>query len=311
LSDPAPPPVATPTRPAPLPFYPTPLRFVEVEGYRIAYHEALPPAKAPPLHLERPPLVLVHGLGTNLSVWRLNIDELARGRRVVAFDLPGFGCSGKDDVPGTMAFFARIAAGVLDALDLDEADVAGVSMGGQVSATLALTRPERVRRLVLVSPAGIEAFTAAEAASIRRLMTADALVRLDDRTVQRTIARNLARNTDAARWLMRQRQAFTERAATYRAYAEANARAVGGMLEAPVADRLGALAMPTLMLFGASDRLIPNPFVHGHLAPEDVARTAARAAPDARVELLADAGHLLMLDRPAAFHRRVRRFLSA
>lgn len=110
-------------------------------------------------------------------------------------------------------------------------------------------------------------------------------------------------------WLIEQREALTRRA-DFAEYAAANARSVAGMLDGPIYDRLGALQMPALVLFGAGDRLVPNRFVHQDMTPQDIAKAARRAMPRARVELMPQDGHLLMQEQADLFNQRVAAFLE-
>ena len=128
-----------------LPFYPAPISHVEVGGRALAVYDSGGGGE---------PVVLIHGLGTNLAFWRETIPALeAAGHRAIALDLPGYGLSDKNAVSGTMADFASAVAGTMDALGLRQSDVVGLSMGGQIALTLALEHPDRVQKLALLSPA--------------------------------------------------------------------------------------------------------------------------------------------------------------
>lgn len=98
-----------------------------------------------------PPLVLIGGLGTDLSEWESLTRPLAEHRQVIAFDNRGAGRSDKPDQPYTIEQMAGDAAGLLGAVGLARADVLGISMGGRIALALALAHPEMVNRLVLVS----------------------------------------------------------------------------------------------------------------------------------------------------------------
>jgi pyruvate dehydrogenase E2 component (dihydrolipoamide acetyltransferase) len=110
------------------------------------------------------PLVLVHGAGTSGAIWRRATPLLVERRRIVAPDLPGYGGSAAAG-PG---FALEAVAGRL-ALGLEQAgvpapfDLVGHSMGGAIAILLAARRPELVRRLVLVAPAGLAALPRAVA----------------------------------------------------------------------------------------------------------------------------------------------------
>ncbi|MDO8188699.1 alpha/beta fold hydrolase [Conexibacter sp. JD483] len=102
------------------------------------------------------PLVLLHGRGGHLESWRANLVPLARTRRVIAFDLLGHGLTGRHDGGYGIAELAAHATAVLDALDIGSAVLAGQSIGGWVGARIALERPELVRALALIEPAGLQ-----------------------------------------------------------------------------------------------------------------------------------------------------------
>ena len=285
----------------PLPHYPdAPLETVVVEDDTLAYIDT---------GGDGPPLVLVHGLGSNLSLWRDHIEPLAATHRVVALDLPGFGVSSKHDVSGRMTDFAASVRGVVEALELAPVTYVGVSMGGQIGLTLALETPEVVERLVLVSPAGIETFTDEQAAGMRQMMTPEAIAAADDAAIEQNTVSNFANWSDDYAWLIEQRKAIGERA-DFAAYARANAASVAGMVNAPVYDRLGEVEHPTLVLYGTGDQLIPNPHLNPQWSTTDIAERAEEALPNAEMHLVEDAGHLLMIEQPETFRERVQAFLE-
>jgi pimeloyl-ACP methyl ester carboxylesterase len=282
-----------------LPNYPDDVETVTVDGRDLAVVD----------RGEGAPLVFVHGLGSNLSLWRGALDAFDDTHRVVALDLPGFGLSDKKNVPGTMSFYADAVASTMEALEIDEATVVGVSMGGQVALTLALEQPERLRDLVLVSPAGIETFTDQEAQTMKSMTTAEGIANTPDEQVRKNVAANFASWSDDYAWLIEQRDSLRQRD-DFMDYARANAASVSGMLDAPVRDRLEEIEIRTLVLFGAGDKLIPNPFLHPNQTTASVAEEAREALPNATVELVDDAGHLLMLEQPAVFHENLRNWLN-
>src|SRR5688572_24948357 len=100
-----------------------------------------------------PPVVLLHGLGATKASFLPTLAALAPHHRVIAIDLPGFGDSTKPlNAPYHAPYFARSVVGLLDALDMQQADVVGNSMGGRVAIEVGLRHPDRVRRLALLAP---------------------------------------------------------------------------------------------------------------------------------------------------------------
>jgi poly(3-hydroxyalkanoate) depolymerase len=100
-----------------------------------------------------PPLLLCNGLGASLELFQPFVDALDPRRTVIRFDMPGIGGSPAPVVPYHLVTSASLLAGLLDRLDCRQADVLGISWGGGLAQQFALSRPDRVRRLVLVATA--------------------------------------------------------------------------------------------------------------------------------------------------------------
>ena len=106
---------------------------------------------------DKPPLLFLHGLGGLWQNWLLNIPAFMDRFRVLAPDLPGFGGSEMPAGRISIQSFARAIDQLCTQLDVESPVVVGNSMGGFIGAELALAFPTRVRKLVLVSAAGISA----------------------------------------------------------------------------------------------------------------------------------------------------------
>jgi poly(3-hydroxyalkanoate) depolymerase len=109
---------------------------------RVAVREGAP---------EWPPLLLCNGIGVSLELLQPFVDALDPRRGVIRFDMPGIGGSPAPTVPYHLAALPSLLAGLLDQLGHDQADVLGISWGGGLAQQFALSRPDRVRRLVLVA----------------------------------------------------------------------------------------------------------------------------------------------------------------
>ena len=99
----------------------------------------------------RPPLLLCNGIGASLELFQPFVDALDPQRPVIRFDMPGIGGSPAAVVPYHLATLPSLLAGLLDQLGYEQADVLGISWGGGLAQQFALSRPDRVRRLVLVA----------------------------------------------------------------------------------------------------------------------------------------------------------------
>jgi poly(3-hydroxyalkanoate) depolymerase len=98
-----------------------------------------------------PPLLLCNGIGASLELFQPFVDALDSRRGVIRFDMPGVGGSPAPVVPYHLATLPSLLTGLLDQLGHEQADVLGISWGGGLAQQLAVSRPDRVRRLVLVA----------------------------------------------------------------------------------------------------------------------------------------------------------------
>ena len=101
------------------------------------------------------PVLLLHGFGADLNSWMFTQPALAEGHRVLALDLPGHGGSGRDVGAGDGAALSAAVERFLAALDPGPVHLVGHSMGGAIAALLAARRPDLVRSLTLIAPAGL------------------------------------------------------------------------------------------------------------------------------------------------------------
>lgn len=115
-------------------------RFIDISGRRVRVR----------VHGEGPPVLLINGLGANVTMWAPLLEQLD-GFQVITFDAPGTGRSETPLLPYRLSMIADVASLVLDDLGHDQVDVLGYSLGGAVAQQLAFQDPRRVRRLVLVS----------------------------------------------------------------------------------------------------------------------------------------------------------------
>lgn len=140
-------------------------KFVDVDGFKFHYHEAG----------SGEPLVLIHGGGPGASGWsnyNRNIGPLSEQFRVIVPDLPGFGKSDmKPRDQNTWEWYGPKMARFLDLLGIDKAHFIGNSLGGATTLVLALERPEKVGRMILMGTAGgMPAFSVAPTDAIKTLL---------------------------------------------------------------------------------------------------------------------------------------------
>lgn len=250
------------------------------------------------------PMVLIHGVDGCWTDWLEQLPELSRDRRVVALDLPGFGWSELPANPVSIRGYAQCVEAVCDGLGIARAQLVGHSLGGLVAAELALSSPGRVERLALVAPA----IYWRNQPGARRLMAS---------------GRVLERYSDwaAARWHFALRRPRVRQASLSRAVAHpdrlppetvyemlkpvgtaaALRQALRALWEHDIREEVGRIAAPSLVVWGAEDRIISPRF----------AERLGERLPDARVEVFEDTGHCPQLEHPERFNRVLREFASA
>jgi pimeloyl-ACP methyl ester carboxylesterase len=238
------------------------------------------------------PLLLITGVGYGAWFWRKVAPELANRFRVITFDNRGAGVSDKPDGPYTVPMMAADTAGLLDALQIKGACVMGHSLGGFIAQELAVTRPDLVNKLILASThhGGMNVIP----------ITPEALKVLTDRSgdpaelVKRGISLAAApgfaeAHPDAAKELLDYRLTNPVPPAQYTAQVMAGA-GMAALTNKQVAERLAAIRVPVLILFGEHDRVVP---------PGNAELMASKLA-NATIKILPGAGHIFPIEDPEA-----------
>jgi len=249
-------------------------------------------------------VLCLHGLGGTKASFLPTVAALAGRYRVVAMDLPGFG---ESDKPIGAAYdarwFARTAFDTLDALGVSEAHLVGNSMGGRVAIEAGLMHRERVRGLVLLSPALAWLRDRRWAPVVRLLRPELGLLQVTPRPVVERVVRRLIPGGGRG-WAAAGVDEFLRAYLTPRGRAAFYAAARNIYLDEPNGDdgfwnRLGGLSTDSMFVWGRRDTLVPIAFM----------KHVERALPSARhVEL--DCGHVPQLERPRETHAAMMEFLG-
>ena len=237
---------------------------VDADGFRIRYQEAG----------EGPPLVHLHGAG-GLRLTPAH-DLLSRAFRVIVFEMPGFG-SAENQRTQTIKDLATTMNAAAEALGLSGFNLMGTSFGGVVASWMAVQRRDLVATLVLdapsaIRPEGSEPVSGSPEEIARRLYAHPERVASSPAVEPVLAARRLA--------IVR--------------------RLRGPGRDTVLEEGLRGLAMPTLVLFGTRDGVIPP----------TMGRVYKELIPDAHLVFIYDAGHALMVERPEAFTEVVTDFLE-
>ena len=242
-----------------------------------------------------PPLVLLHGIGSNARSWRDQLAVLSDVREVVAWDAPGYGES--TPVASARPVAADYAARLvhfLDHLGLDRVDLLGHSLGALVAGAFAAARPGRVERIILAAPARGHRTNPAAPLPPPAQNRLDALDALGPVGLAAKRAPRLLSSVATPDHLERARAAMASiDPAGYR-------QAVAMLAQGDLRADAGAIAAPTLVLAGGEDVV----------TPPDEGRALAATMTRARYREIPGAGHLSYVERPAAFNAAVREFLD-
>lgn len=255
-----------------------------------AVAQALRPAE------ERPPLLLIMGLGATLEWWQRLVPVLSTRYRTIVYDNRGVGRSDVPPGPYSIPAMAEDAVAVMDAAGLASAHVFGASMGGMIAQELALNHPGRVRSLIL----GCTACGGPQSVAA-------------DKEVRAALGARSTMTREEAMWLM---APYIFDAGTPR---ERVAEDIAVRLKARVTndgyfaqlgairewhgthDRLAGLKMPTLVIHGETDRLVPA----------ENGRILAKAIPGSRLVMIPNASHIFFTDQVEATGEALLAFLAA
>jgi 3-oxoadipate enol-lactonase len=239
------------------------------------------------------PLLFLHGLGGTRLAWEPQLEGLSDRWRCIAWDLPGYGAS--EALPElTFPAIADAIVRLLDYLELERAHVVGLSFGGQQAMHLALDHADRVGRLVLTDTSHRFGDNGTDPDEWKQLRLGAIDAGLTPADIAPYVIESIAGPDFSGRELERTVAAF--------GHITANAfrAAVGCLPSHDVADRLGAITAPTLVVVGALD----------DETPVEYAEFIADAIPGARLAIVPDAGHLTPAERPERFNALVRDFLT-
>ncbi len=249
------------------------------------------------------PLVLIHGLGASLESWMYNLQPLAKQHRVFALDLVWFGKSDKPARQVTGEYFANFVVSFMDAIGVRQATLVGNSMGGMIAIKTALRYPNRVTGLVLVNSAGFGP-ELAWWLRLRSLIPIGEFVRPSIRTA-RYAARYLVYDPSTLTddliqavlelGLQPNSMEASRRVLQY----GVNWRGLRPDALREIRDAAHQLRVPTLIVWGKQDRVIPV----------TQAEIAHRRISNAQLHIFDHCGHAPMIEKADEFNRLVTQFV--
>jgi pimeloyl-ACP methyl ester carboxylesterase len=273
---------------------PPPSTFIDVAGMKVHLRDEGP-------RDDPAPIVLLHGTSASLHTWEGWVAALKERRRVIRFDLPGFGLTGPSpDEDYSLENNVRFVTAMLDKLGVRHCVLGGNSFGGNIAWRTALTRPERVDKLILVDAGGY-AFAASLPPLGFRIAQWPVLNRLFEFTLPRGLVETSVRAVygdpdKVTSALVDRYYEIALREGNRRALTQRFAQARPGEL----ADRIPELKQPTLILWGGRDGLIPV----------EAALRFHRGIPGSRLVTFDDLGHVPHEEDPARTVAAAKEFLG-
>jgi pimeloyl-ACP methyl ester carboxylesterase len=271
---------------------------VEIDGMPIRYLAAG----------EGPPVVLLHGAGDNALDWRWVMPALAASHRVYAPDLPGSPDSARPAADYSPAFFERFVTAFLNALDIGRATFVGNSLGGLIALQLALSEPERAGALVLVDSAGLgravnPAFTSVNVPGLGE--AALPFWRTPVGAYQRAWGRTALLFAHPPERVPHEWLAEQCRLALSPGYLEAHLTVLRALVDPAgqrevLVDQLPLLKIPTLVVWGARDRVFP----------QSQAKEAVAQLPEGSLTLVPECRHMPHVECPDLFLAALDDFLG-
>ena len=250
---------------------------------------------------EGKPVVLIHGFMDSLQTWRRNADVLAQTHRVYAIDVLGFGSSDRVHAPiYTLKAQAQILSEFFAAQTIENADVVGHSMGGALALQLAYDFPELVHKLVLIAPATYlyAAFPRHGLKPVPRHVSRGVLGLYEKIQGERGNPVRIAYG-DPNRITQDSIELRTQMMRV-RGTHDALISMSKSNRESDVPYRLKEVQVPTLIVWGKRDRVVPAMHAQWHY----------RELPNARLEWIDTAGHLPHEEEPEAVNKLLVEFLN-
>lgn len=231
-----------------------PSQFLNIAGMNIHLRDEGPKN-------DQAPILLIHGTSASLHTWDAWVESLSATRRVIRFDLPGFGLTGPDPKNNyKIEHYADVVVAVLDELQIDKAIIGGNSLGGYLAWASAVLHPSRVSALVLVDASGY-AFKPESMPLAFKLsqnpVTSMLLKNVLPISLVAGSVKNVYGNPDlVSDELVQRYYELSLREGNRDALKERFTQTSPGLL----ADKISSIEVPTLILWGAKDRLIPPKF---------------------------------------------------
>lgn len=272
-------------------------KYIEVNGISTRYWRA---------GNKGPVVLLVHGFAASVDYWMYNIEALAKNFRVIAVDMVGFGKSDKPKIKYSAEVLAEFIKNFLDVLKIKKVNFVGHSLGGAIGLKFAIDHPDYVEKLILVDSAGFGQDLPYGLKLLSLPFIGRFLMRCNKRQLYAKALRAYAYQkkeiTDEFIDNMFEIFNLPDTKRTILAMLRQHATCFGARLRSikPILDNVDKIKAPTLIIWGAEDRMLP--FKHTKKALEKLPHAVLRVFPHC--------GHIPQIEERGMFNRAVISFIT-
>lgn len=240
------------------------------------------------------PLVLIHGLNGDLTGWAKVMPEFVKSYRTIALDVRGHGGTSKPDIPYSVKQFSEDLFEFFQKLNLNQAHLLGLSMGGAIAQQFALDHSERIRSLILVSTFSyIDPYAQRAFLRLRKRLEEGGYPAFFDEVVKIAFTPEyVAANAGAIADLKQKRIQINSPVAI--------ARATDGLMAFDLKEEISRISVPTLMISGKEDEFTPI-----HLAEQ-----IHHSVKGSEWKIIRGVGHNLYIEKPTEMVEIVLEFLA-
>jgi len=250
-------------------------------------------------------VVLVHGLGGSIENWVKNIDPLARSHRVYAPDLKGFGRTDKTPLLRDLDELVQFIGDFMQVMHIEKASLVGNSLGGGLVLQFAVNFPQKVAKLVLVDNAGMGSAVIVDFKVVSIPVIGELLSKTSKKSTANLWRKIVFDSSLVTDELVEQTYQLAILPGANKALLATLRAGIGfrgqrASLTRPLLESAAKLAIPTLVVWGQQDRIIP--VAH--------AQVAVKTIPGAKLQLFDRCGHMPQLEHPDEFNNLALEFLA-
>jgi pimeloyl-ACP methyl ester carboxylesterase len=278
------------------------LKKIEIEKQiQIAYTETGSGSKT---------LLFIHGLANFKGVWKSNILELSKTHRCIAIDLPGNGHSSSGDYKYSMFFYAECVKQFIDKMNLTNVILVGHSMGGQIALLLSLRYPHLIDKLVLIAASGLEYFSEMDKMMVNQSMQMTQMFYSNEQSLESAIHTSFY-NFDklSINTLIKDAKEFIPIHSSGK-WQKMVKHSISAMLNEQVQQFLPTIKLPTLIIFGDNDAMIPNKLLHASETVQTIAKKANALIENSQVLIIKNAGHFVQIEKSKEVNASIEAFVN-